>query len=356
LFRLKAEHLKLKTLLLGYLSILSFSGGQAQIPDTPAEIRLQFPTANAYLLENCPEKFYQPTVSKRLISGMYGFVRSSEPEPARYFNLFHEGIDIQPTHRDTKGEPLDPVMAAAAGLVVYTNLKPTLSNYGRYLIIRHSYGTHDLYTTYGHLASIQVKEGQKIESGQTIGQMGWSGNVGSRERAHLHFETGFLVNKDYAGWYRKVGLGFEPRPTPNEHGNFNGLNYIGVDPSTLLVACASGKPLTLNEIFKNLKPLFRVRLPASHDFFDWQKRFPEHVEGGLSLPLPASWEVDCARTGLPLRFKRSTQSCSSPELLWFDESLSLQNSFNKGLIQKVKGQRCLSRHGLKWFSLLAWEG
>lgn len=286
---------------------------------------------------------------------MYGFVRSSEPEPARYFNLFHEGIDIQPSGRDAKGEPIDPVMSAADGVVVYTNTKPSLSNYGRYIMIRHRLGTHDLYTTYGHLASIFIVENQEVKAGQVIGKMGWSGNVGSRERAHLHFETGFLVNKDYAGWYRKVGVGFEPRPSPNEHGNFNGLNFIGVDPARLLLATASGKSPTIPAVFENLKPLFRVRIPASKDYFDWQKRFPEQVEGGVALPQPSSWEVECERSGIPLRFKRSPEACSKPELLWFDDSLGIQDSFNKGLIQKIKGQYTLSRHGLKWFSLLTWQ-
>lgn len=332
--------------------------GRAQVSTAAVEtfpLLIQFPSPNTALLDGRPENFYQPTISKRAISGMYGFVRSSEPEPARYFNLFHEGIDIKPLQFDAKGEPKDQVFAAAAGEVVYANTRASQSNYGLYLILRHRYGPHDLYTTYGHLAAVQVEAGDKVKAGQIIGKLGWSGNVGTRDRAHLHFETGFLVNKDYSGWYRNVGIGFEPYPTPNEHGNFSGLNFLGVDPSRLLLDSAQNKTITVPGIFASLKPLFRVRIPAAKDYFDWQKRFPEQVEGGLGLPQPASWEVECTRTGMPLSFKRSAEPCDRPELLWFDDSLSLQESFNRGLIQKVQGKRSLSRHGLKWFSQLMWQ-
>ncbi|NJK92237.1 MAG: hypothetical protein HC904_10630 [Blastochloris sp.] len=45
-----------------------------------------------------------------------------------------------------------------------------------------------------------------------------------------------------------------------------------------------------------------------------------------------------------------------PELIWFDGSLSRQEGFTRGLVQSREGRRELSRHGLKWFSLLMWEG
>jgi len=351
----------LPLLIITYLALHGSTKGQSTIvdpsptdPKSPSFI-LQFPTPNISILNGHPEKFFQPTVSKRAISGMYGFVRSSEPEPARTFDLFHEGIDIQPTKLDARRNPLDPVMAAAAGTVVYTNRKASRSNYGLYLMIRHQVGSWQLYTTYGHLAAIYVREGQEVEAGQVIGKMGWTGNVGTRERAHLHFETGFLINIDYKTWYEKVGIGFEPRPSPNEHGNFTGLNFLGVDPTALLLASNSGKALSIPEIFKTLKPAFRVRLPAQADYFDWQKRFPEQVENGLDLPQPISWEVECSRTGLPLNFKRSDVPCQRPELLWFNESLNRQDSFTRGLVQNVQGKRSLSRHGLKWFSQLMWH-
>ncbi|MFM8653875.1 MAG: hypothetical protein ACKODZ_03965, partial [Verrucomicrobiota bacterium] len=66
--------------------LLSISGavesGQKGI-DATDRIPWQLPTENRYLFENQPKKFYQPTISRRLISGMFGFTRTSAPEPAR---------------------------------------------------------------------------------------------------------------------------------------------------------------------------------------------------------------------------------------------------------------------------------
>lgn len=345
--------------MLNYFLIFVFSGlaglVQVKAQEVGATLNLVFPTPNQHLLSGHLEKFYQPTVSKRLISGMYGFVRSSEPEPARYFNLFHEGVDIRPMQVDARRNPVDPVMAAAGGKVVYVNAKASQSNYGLYLMIKHQTHEGNFYTTYGHLAAIFVKVGQAVEAGEVIGKMGWSGNVGTRDRAHLHFEVGFLINQHFQDWYEKIGKGFETRPTPNEHGNFSGLNFLGVDPAPLLIGTAKGKGITVLGIFQGLKPMYRVRIPANSDFFDWQKRFPAQVEAGLTLPLPTSWEVECASTGMPLFFWRSDILCLKPELLWFDESLTRQESFTRGIIQTAQGQRSLSHHGLKWFSQLTWS-
>ncbi|NJK92239.1 MAG: M23 family metallopeptidase [Blastochloris sp.] len=138
--------------------VLGVAGGQSLRAE--GAVHLIFPTANRGLVEGRPEEFYQPTISKRAISGMYGFVRSSEPEPARYFDLFHEGIDIRPLQRDAKGEPLDQVVAMASGQVVYVNKVASKSNYGRYVVLRHGFGKWEMYSTYGHLASVAVSEGR----------------------------------------------------------------------------------------------------------------------------------------------------------------------------------------------------
>ena len=97
----------------------------------------QFPTENRALVANHPEKFYQPTISRRLISGMFGFVRTAGAEPARMFEHFHKGIDIRPLHRDSLEEPTDEVRASADGEVVRVNLDEKISDYGKQVIVRH---------------------------------------------------------------------------------------------------------------------------------------------------------------------------------------------------------------------------
>ena len=96
---------------------------------TTAQTPFQFPTANQALLDpNGGEKLIVGTVGKPWTSGCFGCVRSEGWQ-------MHEGLDIRCLQRDKHGEPTDPVMATADGTVVYINYRPSLSNYGNYVVI-----------------------------------------------------------------------------------------------------------------------------------------------------------------------------------------------------------------------------
>jgi len=73
-----------------------------------------------------------------------------------------------------------PVPAAAGGTVTFSG---SLGIYGETVILDHGLG---LYTLYGHLRQIDVKAGDTIERGQTIGRTGDTGLAGGD---HLHFST-----------------------------------------------------------------------------------------------------------------------------------------------------------------------
>ena len=91
----------------------------------------QFPTANHALLEkDGVERFFVGTVGKPWTSGTFGCVRSDGWQ-------LHEGLDIRCLQRDKRGEPSDPVLATADGTVVYISTRPSLSNYGNFLVVRH---------------------------------------------------------------------------------------------------------------------------------------------------------------------------------------------------------------------------
>lgn len=324
--------------------------GAQELPEP--RVHLILPTENRGLLEGRLAEFYQVTISKRLKSGMYGFVRSNLPEPPPYFERFHEGIDVRPVRLDASGRPLDPVVAVADGVVVYTNLRPKASNYGYYVKVKHAYGPYEAFTTYGHLASVAVKEGQVVKAGERIGILGWSGNVEGPSYAHLHLEFGFMYHPDFAAWFRKHA---EPSDGTNEHGTYNGINFIGIDPSRLIVESAAGRAPAFEDLFRREKTTFRIRVPGAGGPLNFQRRFPFLTEAGLEGPEPVSWEIDCNRVGMPLAFRRSETPCAAPEVVWFDESLSLQDSFTRGLVEKKDGRRQLSRHGRKWASLLVWK-
>jgi murein DD-endopeptidase MepM/ murein hydrolase activator NlpD len=85
---------------------------------------------------------------------------------------FHNGLDISSGTRDT------PIIAPANGVVIKKSYDMYL---GKYIQIDHG---RDIITTYGHLSSYCVKEGQKVRRGETIGIMG---NTGLSTGHHLHY-------------------------------------------------------------------------------------------------------------------------------------------------------------------------
>lgn len=92
-----------------------------------------------------------------------------------------------------------PCLAVDGGVVEYAGW---YYGYGYYVKINHGNG---LYTTYAHLDSIAVVQGQKVSNGQQIGKVG---NTGNSSGPHLHFEVyrnGVRVNPknyfDADDWY-----------------------------------------------------------------------------------------------------------------------------------------------------------
>ena len=73
-----------------------------------------------------------------------------------------------------------PISASQRGVVVHAD---DLGIYGNCVIIDHGMGVQSLY---GHLSSIGVRVGDKVEKGQEIGRSGQTGLAGGD---HLHFTT-----------------------------------------------------------------------------------------------------------------------------------------------------------------------
>src|SRR6266436_4552061 len=135
---------------------------------------LALPTDNDALFSGGGPAFYQyierdfkGVKSTPWEGGQYGFVRDPiETSTGIVYTRFHEGIDIKPLHRDARGEPLDEVRAIARGKVVCANLAPSLSNYGKYVVVEHTWDGSSYYSLYGHLASIAVQPGREIARGE----------------------------------------------------------------------------------------------------------------------------------------------------------------------------------------------
>lgn len=96
----------------------------------------------------------------------------------------NKGIDIA-------GKSGDSVRAAASGSVVYAG--SGLLGYGNLVIVNHS---EQYLSAYGHNRKILVKEGENVQAGQIIAELGNSG----AERPMLHFEirkNGNPINPAY---------------------------------------------------------------------------------------------------------------------------------------------------------------
>ncbi len=120
----------------------------------------------------------------------------------------HHGIEFL----DANGTP---VFAAAPGEVVFAGqdyeilLGPYFGFYGEVVVIRHQgllFESQDVYTLYGHLSHIDVVQGQFVDTGEKVGEIGMSGFA---EGPHLHFEVR-LEENDYLNTVNPV-LWFEPR-------------------------------------------------------------------------------------------------------------------------------------------------
>ena len=314
-------------------------------------IAWQLPTENDGLFHDQKSLFFQPTISRRLISGMFGFVRTSEPEPARIFEHFHKGIDIRPLHRDKKGDPTDTISASADGEVVRVNLDEKISDYGKQVIVRHLWGKQPVYTIYGHLASIGVEVGQKVKAGDPLGVMGWTGPGLVRERAHLHFEIAFQINGKFAEWVdtAKPGRLWEP----NRHGEWNGLNLMGIDPIPLLKAANQGTPLTCEEALSKQPCGFTVRVPPFMGTPTWM----QWVESKSPSAMPLSWDIEMTPWGLPLKMEAGGEVVLEPVLIANPGKPSEGKYYCRGLVQgDGKGGMKLSKFGRQTLEMMLYTG
>jgi len=87
----------------------------------------------------------------------------------------HEGIDFIADYGS-------PIVAAAGGVVIFAGFHP---QYGYMIDIDHG---NDLLTRYAHTSKIVVREGDLVQRGKKIGEVG---TTGRSTGPHLHFEVRF---------------------------------------------------------------------------------------------------------------------------------------------------------------------
>ena len=127
---------------------------------------------DVFLLQDRLKKKTLPTfapVEARWFTSGFGL----RIDPFTGKNAFHEGVDFI-------AEIGTPVMAAAGGVVVYSDYHP---EYGNMIDIDHG---NDLVSRYAHAAKRLVKLGQVVLRGQKIAEVG---STGRSTGPHLHFEV-----------------------------------------------------------------------------------------------------------------------------------------------------------------------
>ncbi|MEK7768824.1 MAG: M23 family metallopeptidase [Pseudomonadota bacterium] len=127
---------------------------------------------DTFLLQDRLKKKTLPTlapVEARWFTSSFGL----RIDPFTGKNAFHEGVDFI-------AEIGTPVMAAAGGVVVYSDYHP---EYGNMIDIDHG---NDLVSRYAHAAKRLVKPGQVVLRGQKIAEVG---STGRSTGPHLHFEV-----------------------------------------------------------------------------------------------------------------------------------------------------------------------
>lgn len=121
------------------------------------------PIANPYSIQNYREE-------------LGSNIRQSSPFGERRGNRIHKGIDLA----GPLGTPIKMPSILQKGVV--RKVAYDEGGYGNYVVVDHPDGASSVYA---HLSSVDVKSGQDITSGTTIGKMG---STGRSTGSHLHFE------------------------------------------------------------------------------------------------------------------------------------------------------------------------
>lgn len=153
----------------------------AAMPMEPQPVYTGPPMPDNATMEQLPlglEETAAPVIA--VVSSGYGW----REHPIQGGEKFHNGVDLAAPYGD-------PIGAFADGVVDYIGESPA---YGQYLQIKHAGGVTSFYA---HCSKLCVQPGQQVKLGETVAEVGDTGEVTG---AHLHFELkleGELLNPLY---------------------------------------------------------------------------------------------------------------------------------------------------------------
>ncbi len=316
------------------------------------------PTDNTALLQGNGPDFYMYTDrtfegvrSAPWQGGQYGFVRNQERarNGSVVFTRFHEGLDIQPTERDGRGEPLDEVRSVDQGRVVYVNRSERASSYGRYVVVEHWWQGAPYYTLYGHLSDVTARTGAEVGRGERIGRIGYTGTGIDRRRAHLHFEVNLYLSDLFESWYGANYSG------ANQHGRYHGINLSGIDASALLIAFERDPYLILGDLIQRVTPAaYTVRVPGGY-VPELVSRYAWMAPEASTRNPPRAWDIEIAQSGQPISFRAVDEATNEPRVVLVAEAVSrYENSTNRMITRDRNAASgfALTKRGLSHLRLL----
>ena len=142
--------------------------------------------------------------------------------------------------------------------------------------------------------------GCPVKAGEPIAVLGRSANTApaiSKERAHLHFELSLRLSDRFRAWHAARA----PNQR-NDHGEWNGRNFLGFDPAAVLrQQAAKGSSFSLLRHLKEQRELCRIAVRVRS--FSWLDRYRLLVEPDPQTPPAqiAGYELSLNSVGLPFR-------------------------------------------------------
>lgn len=315
---------------------------------------LQFPTDNQALFDQPAEFFqfvdrnFEGEKTTPWEGGQFGFVR----DPRRIgkgiaYARFHEGLDIKPLQRDARGEPLDVVRTIADGTVAYVAASAGLSNYGRYIVVRHDWpGQGSFYSLYAHLRDAAVTVGQTVTAGTALGTLGHTGSGIDQRRSHVHVELNLFLSTRFEQWH---AANFA---TPNHHGVFNGLNLIGLDLQALYKAQHQSPSTRPVDALLKTEAAYRVAVPGEASM-EILNHYPWLLSAPRPATPPAAWELTFSRWGLPLSAKALSTAVAEPVVTWVRDSGVPHYLQTRGCVTGSGSTGKLTVEGLRFVRLVS---
>jgi len=288
---------------------------------------------------------FEGVTSKPWTAGQYGFVRTlRRTDDGVIATKFHEGIDIAPVKRDSAGRPLDIVHSIAQGKVVHCNTTSGHSNYGKYAVIEHNWGSGPFYSLYAHLSDVTCKVGETVQPGSSIGKLGYTGVGLDRKRAHLHLELNIKLSDRYSEWHKKH-FG-----SANYHGTNNGINLAGLNIAELYLRHNKKPRLELPDFISHVPVHYKVTVPNQGQM-PICKKYPWLVKYKSSSS-PSSWEISFASSGFPLAVFPSNRSVSKPTVTAVKTTNSNHTYHTKGILTGTGSRASLTARGSRFIELL----